>query len=67
MRRNTPLETALYLFAGLLLVFPSLIEAVAEWIVGRDLGHTAILGFVIALAVLLKQKFSKVDPATIIP
>jgi TRAP transporter 4TM/12TM fusion protein len=64
LRRNTLLETALYLLAGLLLVFPSLLEALAEWIVGRDLDHTAVLGIVIALGVLLKQKFSKVEPAT---
>ena len=67
LRRNTPLETGLYLFAGLLLVFPSLIEVLTEWIVGRDLDYTAVLGFVIALAVLLKQKLSKVEPAAIIP
>ena len=67
VRRNTPIETGLYLFAGLLLVFPSLIEALAEWIVGRDLDYTAALGFVIALAVLLKQKLSKAEPATISP
>ncbi|HXL67762.1 MAG TPA: TRAP transporter fused permease subunit [Xanthobacteraceae bacterium] len=67
LRRNTPLETGLYLFAGLLLVFPSLIEALAEWIVGRDLDYTAVLGFVIALAVLLKQKLSKVEPAAVTP
>jgi TRAP transporter 4TM/12TM fusion protein len=67
LRRNTPLETGLYLFAGLLLVFPSLIEALAEWIVGRGLDYTAVLGFVIALAVLLKQKLSKVEPAAVTP
>src|SRR6202521_3205583 len=67
LRRNTPLETGLYLLAGLLLVFPSLIEALAEWIVGRDLDYTAVLGFVIALAVLLKQKLSKVEPAAVTP
>ncbi|HEV1999874.1 MAG TPA: TRAP transporter fused permease subunit [Xanthobacteraceae bacterium] len=67
LRRNTPLETGLYLFAGLLLVFPSLIEVLTEWIVGRDLDYTAVLGFVIALAVLLKQKLSKVEPAAITP
>ncbi len=67
LRRNTLLETGLYLLAGLLLVFPSLIEAIAEWIVGRDLDYTAVLGFVIGLAVLLKQKFSKAEPATVTP
>jgi TRAP transporter 4TM/12TM fusion protein len=67
LRRNTLLETGLYLLAGLLLVFPSLIEAIAEWFVGRDLDYTAVLGFVIGLAVLLKQKFSKAEPATVTP
>jgi len=55
LRQNTNAERALWLFAGLLLVFPSLIEAVAEWISGYDVPHPAPLGLAIAAALLLKQ------------
>jgi hypothetical protein len=42
-------------FAGLLLVFPSLIEALAETITGRDIAYTATLGLVIGVGVVLWQ------------
>jgi hypothetical protein len=48
-------ERALLAFAGLLLVFPALIEAIGEWLTGRDLDYTEILGLVIAAGVLLWQ------------
>ena len=41
--------------AGLLLVFPSLLEALVEAIIGRDIDYTATFGMLIAAAVLLKQ------------
>jgi TRAP transporter 4TM/12TM fusion protein len=53
LRKTTTLERVLLILAGLLLVFPSLLEALAEWISGRDIAYTAALGFglgVIALA-----------------
>lgn len=56
LRRLSPVERALMLFAGLLLVFPSLIEALAEWIVGRDIEYTATFGLIIAAIVLLRQR-----------
>jgi hypothetical protein len=36
-------------------VFPSLLEALMEAIVGRDIEYTATFGLAIAAAVLLKQ------------
>ena len=55
LRQNTPIERLLWLVAGLLLVFPSLLEALAESISGYDVPHPAPLGLAIALALLLKQ------------
>jgi TRAP transporter 4TM/12TM fusion protein len=55
LRRTTMLERALLAFAGLLLVFPALIEGIGEWLTGRDLDYTEILGLVIAAGVLLWQ------------
>jgi TRAP transporter 4TM/12TM fusion protein len=55
LRQNTRVEQGLWLLAGLLLVFPSLIEAMAEWMSGYDVPHPAPLGLAIAAALLLKQ------------
>ena len=55
LRRNTPVEGALFLCAGLLLVFPSLLEALAETITGRDIAYTATLGLVIGAGVVVWQ------------
>jgi TRAP transporter 4TM/12TM fusion protein len=55
LRRTTMLERALLAFSGLLLVFPALIEGIGEWLTGRDLDYTEILGLVIAAGVLLWQ------------
>ena len=55
LRRTTIVERALLAFAGLLLVFPALIEGIGEWLTGRDLDYTEILGLVIAAGVLLWQ------------
>ena len=41
--------------AGLLLVFPSLIEAVIEAAIGRDISYTYVPGILIGLGVLLWQ------------
>jgi hypothetical protein len=41
--------------SGLLLVFPSLIEAVLEAAIGRDISYTATFGLVVAGLVLMKQ------------
>jgi TRAP transporter 4TM/12TM fusion protein len=55
LRQNTPVERALLLLSGLLLVFPSLIEAIIEWIIGRDISYTYVPGLIIGLGVLLWQ------------
>ena len=62
-RRNTTAERVLFLIAGLLLVFPSLLEAMLEAVSGLDIPHPAPFGLAIALAVLLRQKFRPAPPA----
>jgi hypothetical protein len=59
LRRNTAVERVLWLLAGLLLVFPSLLEALAERISGLDVPHPAPLGLVIIVALLLKQYMTR--------
>ena len=55
LRRNTAIERALLVLAGLLLVFPGLIEAIAEAGIGRDIGYTFVPGVLIGMGVLLWQ------------
>ena len=55
LRQNTPIERGLLLLSGLLLVFPSLIEAIIEGIIGRDISYTYVPGLIIGLGVLLWQ------------
>jgi TRAP-type uncharacterized transport system fused permease subunit len=55
LRKNTAVESALLVLAGLLLVFPSLIEAIVEAIIGRDISYTFVPGLIIGLGVLLWQ------------
>jgi TRAP transporter 4TM/12TM fusion protein len=55
LRQNTPIERALWLIAGLLLVFPSLLEGMAETLSGYDVPHPAPLGLAIAVLLLVKQ------------
>jgi len=57
LRRNTVVERVLFVLSGLLLVFPSLLEALAERISGFDVPHPAPFGLAIAAAVLLKQYY----------
>jgi TRAP transporter 4TM/12TM fusion protein len=56
LRRNTTAESLLFLLSGLLLVFPSLIEALMETITGLDIPYPAPFGLAIGLCLLLKQK-----------
>jgi hypothetical protein len=46
----------------LLLVFPSLIEAIVEWIIGRDISYTYVPGLIIGLGVLLWQYRTPATP-----
>src|SRR6476660_8620054 len=61
LRKTTMAERLLLVLAGLLLVFPSLLEALMEIMIGRDISYTATFGLAIAIAVLLKQRM---QPAT---
>jgi TRAP transporter 4TM/12TM fusion protein len=63
LRQNTAIERILWLLAGLLLVFPSLLEALAERVSGYDVPHPAPLGLAIAVALLLKQYMTQVGGA----
>ena len=58
LRRTTPLERGLLVLAGLLLVFPSLLEAAVEAAIGRDISYTAAFGVVLGLIVVLKQRMT---------
>jgi TRAP transporter 4TM/12TM fusion protein len=55
LRRTTPLERGLLILSGLLLVFPSILEAFAESIVGRDITYTATVGLIVGLIVFVMQ------------
>ncbi len=56
LRRTTKAERALLVASGLYLVFPSLMEALTEAIIGRDITYTATIGIAIGIAVLIKQR-----------
>jgi TRAP-type uncharacterized transport system fused permease subunit len=62
LRKTTIAERALLVLAGLFLVFPSLLEALMEAAIGRDISYTATFGLAIAAAVLLKQRLQPVIP-----
>lgn len=55
LRRTTGAERALLALAGLLLVFPSLIEAAGEAVTGRDLDYADIIGLALCAGVLAWQ------------
>jgi len=55
VRRTTSPERFLFLFGGLLLVFPSLLEALAETLTGLDIPYPAPLGLALCAALLLWQ------------
>ncbi|MBX9824418.1 MAG: TRAP transporter fused permease subunit [Xanthobacteraceae bacterium] len=62
LRRTTASERGLLTLAGLLLVFPSLIEALMEAVIGHDINYTATFGLALAAAVLLKQRMQPATP-----
>jgi TRAP-type uncharacterized transport system fused permease subunit len=62
LRQNTTVERVLWIVAGLLLVFPSLLEALAERISGYDVPHPAPLGLAIIVVLLIKQAMSLARP-----
>jgi TRAP-type uncharacterized transport system fused permease subunit len=61
LRQNTLVERVMWALAGLLLVFPSLLEAAAERLTGLDVPHPAPLGLAI-IAVLLVIQFRTRSP-----
>jgi TRAP transporter 4TM/12TM fusion protein len=62
LRRTTTSERLLLMVGGLFLVFPSLLEALLELIIGRNVDYTATIGLVIGAAVLLKQRMQPALP-----
>jgi TRAP-type uncharacterized transport system fused permease subunit len=62
LRRTTASERGLLTLAGLLLVFPSLVEALMETLIGRDISYTATFGLALAAVVLLKQHMQPATP-----
>ncbi len=62
LRQNTPIERALLLLSGLLLVFPSLIEALVESIIGRDISYTYLPGLIVGLGVIIWQARTRPRP-----
>src|SRR5689334_19146594 len=59
IRRTTAVERGLFLLTGLLLVFPSLLEAMMEGISGVDIPHPAPFGLALGAALLLWQWLSR--------
>jgi len=63
LHRTTMAERVLLILAGLLLVFPSLIEAAAEGLSGYDLPHPAPFGLAIMAILLARQWITRAKPA----
>jgi TRAP transporter 4TM/12TM fusion protein len=60
LRRTTLIERTLFTICGLLLVFPSLLEALMERITGLDIPHPAPFGIALGAVLLVWQKFKSV-------
>jgi TRAP transporter 4TM/12TM fusion protein len=63
LRRNTRLERTLFLLAGVLLVFPSLLDAPLETLVRVEIPEPGLIGLAIAVAAIFMQKMSPSAPA----
>ncbi|HEX5780064.1 MAG TPA: TRAP transporter fused permease subunit [Xanthobacteraceae bacterium] len=61
-RRNTPFERALFVIAGLLLVFPGLIEWLFTVLAGVSIPQPGLIGLAIAIAAVFMQKFGPSAP-----
>ncbi len=62
IRRTTLAERLLFLLSGLLLVFPSLLEALMEAITGLDIPYPAPFGLVLGVALLAWQWLTPAMP-----
>jgi TRAP-type uncharacterized transport system fused permease subunit len=62
LRQNTQFERALFLLAGTLLVFPSLLDALLEAVARVDIPEPGLIGLAIAVAVILMQKMTSNAP-----
>ena len=62
LRKTTPVERGLLALSGLFLVFPTLLEALMEALIGRDIAYTATFGLAIAAVVLVKQYMQPAVP-----
>jgi TRAP transporter 4TM/12TM fusion protein len=63
LRQNTLIERVLFVLAGSLLVFPSLLDAPLEAIVGVGIPEPAVIGLVIAVVTIFMQKMVSKAPA----
>jgi TRAP transporter 4TM/12TM fusion protein len=63
IRRTTPVERGLFVLAGLLLVFPSLLEALLEAVTGLDIPYPAPFGLALGAGLLLWQWLKPVSAA----
>jgi TRAP-type uncharacterized transport system fused permease subunit len=63
LRQTKGAERALLALAGLLLVFPGLLQPVFRGAAGFELPYPALVGLAIAAAILLKQKLAPGPPA----
>ncbi len=63
LRRTTPVERGLFLLCGLLLVFPSLLEAMLEAVTGLDIPHPAPFGLALGAGLLIWQWMSRAPSA----
>ena len=55
-RRSNVLETALFVLAGLLLVFPLLIRAISSSLIGLNIAYPTVIGCAIAVAAVALQR-----------
>jgi TRAP transporter 4TM/12TM fusion protein len=63
LHRTTLVERGLFLLTGLLLVFPSLLEAMFETVTGLDIPHPAPFGLALGATLLGWQWMSRRQPA----
>jgi TRAP transporter 4TM/12TM fusion protein len=58
-RRNTILETTLFALAGIILVFPGVLEAAASIVIGREPPHSPLLALAVIASAVVMQHLRK--------